>query len=169
MKLINLTFIIFVFLDSCGQRVEQNKLSNISANSTEISNNSEEEYLEPDTKELRKKYISNYSKIEIIDTTFTDDEGERIHVQTKYYCLYDNAIVVPKQYVWEDTTKSFTTHNYSHDILILIDKDTIFNKTITKADFADKLFPELTKYAVLMLPNFKYDKQKKVFAFGYSL
>ena len=71
--------------------------------------------------------------------------------------------------MWEDTTKTFTTHNYSQDIKIVIDKDTIFNKTITKADFEEKLYPELKKYAVLMFPNFSYDKEKNLFQFGYSL
>jgi len=169
MKLINLTFIIIVFLTSCGQRVEKNTSSNTFIDSSTTKLDPEEENEEPDTKQLRKEYISNYSIIEMIDTSFTDTEGKQIHVQTKYYCLFDNAIIIPKQYVWEDTTKTFTTHNYSQDIKIVIDKDTIFNKTIRKADFADKLYPELKKYAVLMFPNFSYDKEKNLFDFGYSL
>lgn len=169
MKLLNLTFIIIVLLTSCGQRVENNTSLNTSIDSSTTTQNMEEENIEPDTKELRKEYVTNYNKIEIIDTSFTDSEGQQIHVQTKYYCLFDNAIIVPKQYVWEDTTKSFTTHNYSQDVKIVIDKDTIFNKTITKADFADKLYPELKKYAVLMFPNFSYDKDKNIFDFGYNI
>ncbi|MXV53364.1 hypothetical protein GS399_20595 [Pedobacter sp. HMF7647] len=169
MKLINLTLIIIIFSTSCGQTVDQNVSSNTLADSSTIKQDAEEENEEPDTRELRKEYISNYSKIEKLDTSFTDKEGKQIHVQTKYYCLFDNAIFVPKQYVWEDTTKTFTTHNYSQDIIIVIDKDTIFNKTITKADFADNLYPELKNYAVLMFPNFSYDKEKNVFDFGYSL
>lgn len=169
MKLINLIFIIIVFLTSCGQTVDQNTSLNTPNESSEISEDSEEQNQEPETKQLRKEYISNYKNIETIDTSFTNSEGNQIHVQTKYYCLFDNAIVVPKRYVWEDTTITFTTHNYSQEIKIVIDNDTIFNKTITKADFSDNLSPELKKYAVLMFPNFSYNKEKKVFEFGYSL
>lgn len=128
-----------------------------------------EEDEEPQIGELRKEYVSNYSKTEKTDISFTDPDGRKIHVLTNYRCLFDNAIVVPKQYVWEDTTKTFTTHNYVQDIQIIIDKDTIFDKTITKADFADKLYPELKKYAVLMYPDFSYDSKKKIFDFGYSI
>ena len=169
MKLINLTFIIIVFLASCGQRAEKTTTINTSIDGSTTIQDPVEENEEPDTKQWRKEYISNYSFIEKMDTSFTDLEGKLIHVQTKYYCLFDNEIIIPKQYVWEDTTKTFTTHNYSQDIKIVIDKDTIFNKTITKADFADKLYPELKKYAVLMFPNFSYDKEKNLFDFGYSL
>jgi hypothetical protein len=169
MKLINLNLIIIVFSTSCGQRVDKYVSSNTLADSSKINQDLKKENEDPDTRELRKEYISNYSKVEKLDTSFTDNWGNQIHVQTRYYCLFDNAIVVPKQYVWEDTTKTFTTHNYSQDIVIVIDKDTIFNKTITKADFADNLYPELKKYAVLMFPNFSYDNEKSAFDFGYSL
>jgi hypothetical protein len=169
MKLINLTFIIIVFLASCGQRAEKTTTINTSIDGSTTIQDPVEENEEPDTKQWRKEYISNYSFIEKMDTSFTDLEGKLIHVQTKYYCLFDNEIIIPKQYVWEDTTKTFTTHNYSQDIKIVIDKDTIFNKTITKADFEEKLYPELKKYAVLMFPNFSYDKEKNLFQFGYSL
>lgn len=158
-----------MLLTSCGQRVENDTSLNTSIVSSTTKQYVEEENEEPNTKELRKEYVSNYNEIENIDTLFKDSEGKQIHVQSKYFCLFDNAIVVPRQYVWEDTTKTFTTHNYYQHIQIVIDKDTIFNKTITKADFANKLSPELKKYAVLMYPNFNYDKEKKVFEFGYSL
>lgn len=169
MKLINQIFIIIVFSISCGQIAEQNTSLNTLNESSKISEDSEEINEEPDTKQLRKEYISNYNKIETIDTSFTSTEGIQIHIQTKYYCLFDNAIVVPKQYVWEDTTQTFTTHNYAQEIKIVIENDTIFNKTITKAYFSDKLFPQLKKYAVLMFPNFSYDNEKRIFDFGYSL
>jgi hypothetical protein len=158
-----------VFLASCGQRAEKTTTINTSIDGSTTIQDPVEENEEPDTKQWRKEYISNYSFIEKMDTSFTDLEGKLIHVQTKYYCLFDNEIIIPKQYVWEDTTKTFTTHNYSQDIKIVIDKDTIFNKTITKADFEEKLYPELKKYAVLMFPNFSYDKEKNLFQFGYSL
>lgn len=169
MKLINLTFIIILFLTSCRHRVQKETSLNTSIDSSTIKQDEEEKSEEPDTKELRKEYIANYSKIETIDTSFTSTEGNEIHINTKYYCLFDNAIIVPKQYVWEDTTKTFKTHNYSQDIKIVIDSDTIFNKTITKAYFEDNLYPELKNYAVLMFPNFSFDKEKNVFVFGYSL
>jgi len=169
MKIINLPFILILFLTSCGQRLEKNTSINTSIDSLKNRQVEEKEYEEPDTKELRKEYVSNYAKIEIIDTSFIDSVGKQIEVQTKYYCLFDSAIFIPKEYVWEDTTKPFITHNYSHDIKIVINKKIIFNKTITKADFDDNLYPELKKYAVLSLPNFSYDQKTTQFNFGYSL
>jgi hypothetical protein len=168
MKLKNQIFIIILFLTSCGQKVEEGISMNTSIKNL-TAKYDEEENEQPDTKDLRKEYISNYNKIELIDTFFKNSEGKLIHIQTKYYCLFDSAIVVPKKYVWEDTTRSFTTHNYSQDIKIIVDKDTIFNNTIKKDDFADKLYPELKKHAVLMFPNFSYDKENNLFEFGFSI
>jgi hypothetical protein len=168
MKTINLVFIFF-FITSCEQRAVKNPLNNTSIDSFTNRQVEEKEYEEPDTKELRREYISNYAKIETMDTSFIDSVGKEIQVQTKYYCLFDSAIFIPKEYVWEDTTKPFITHNYSHDIKIVINKKIIFNKTITKPDFDDNLYPELKKYAVLMLPNFSYDRKRTQFNFAYSL
>ena len=90
MKLINLTFIIIVFLASCGQRAEKTTTINTSIDGSTTIQDPVEENEEPDTKQWRKEYISNYSFIEKMDTSFTDLEGKLIHVQTKYYCLFDN-------------------------------------------------------------------------------
>ena len=169
MKIINLPFVLILFITSCEQRAVKNPSNNISIDSLKNKQVEEEEYEEPDTKELRKEYISNYAKIEIMDTSFIDLVGKEIQVQTKYYCLFDSIIFITKEYVWDDTTKPFITHNYSHDIKIVINKKIIFNKTITKADFDENLYPELKKYAVLMLPNFSYDQKTTQFNFGYSL
>jgi hypothetical protein len=181
MKIINLTFINILFLISCGHRVEKNSsLNSVADSSTDIQRKAEEENYEPDIeakeenydpnfKKLRKEYVANYHKIRNIDTSFTDIDGKQIHIQTKYYCLFDNAVIIPKQYVLEDTTQAFITHNYSQHIKIVVDRDTIFNRTITKTDFADKLSPELKQFAVLMFPTFRYDKEKNIFDFGYSL
>jgi hypothetical protein len=169
MKIINPVFIFFLIMTSCEQRAVKNPSNNTSFDSLTNRQVEEKEYEEPDTKELRKEYISNYAKIEIMDTSYIDSVGKEIQVQTKYYCLFDSAIFIPKEYVWEDTTKPFITHNYSHDIKIVINKKIIFNKTITKADFDDNLYPELKKYAVLKLPNFSYDQKRTQFNFGYSL
>jgi hypothetical protein len=169
MKLINLPFVFILFITSCGQGVENNTAINTSIDSSKNNSNEEEVHEEPDTKKWRKEYVSNYAKVEIMDTSFTDPVGKKIQVQTKYYCLFDSAIFIPKEYVWEDTTRPFVTHNYSHDIKIVIDTKVILSKTITKADFVDNLYPELKNYAILWNPSFEFDKEKYLFVFGYSL
>lgn len=169
MKLINLPFVFILFIISCGQGVDKNTAINTSIDSSKNNSSEEEVHEEPDTKKWRKEYVSNYAKVEIMDTSFTDSVGKKIQVQTKYYCLFDSAIFIPKEYVWEDTTRPFITHNYSHDIKIVIDNKVIFNKTIAKADFVDNLYPDLKNYAILWHPSFKFDKEKYLFVFGYSL
>ena len=164
LNLVILTFLLFV---ACRQNNEKKKTSDlITRDSIEIQ---QDEEIEPDTKELRKEYISEYNNVESLDTTIIENDGKIIHIHTKYYCLFDNAITVPGHYVWEDTTKTFKTHNFAQDIKISIDKDTIFKKTITKKYFESKLTPELKSYAVLMFPNFSFNKEKGIFDFGYSL
>ena len=125
---------------------------------------------EPDLKQQREEYINDYAKTEIIDTTFKDKNGNEIKVVSKYYCLFDSKIVVPKIFVWEDTTKTFTTHNFANDIKIIINKSTVFNKTITKRLFENDIEDESQKkYAVLFSPNFHFDNEREVFIFNYSL
>lgn len=173
----NAVLILFFFglITSCKQQDNQAPIqSNQSDSGTIVAPQANQDLTtdgeEIDLKKLRQEYIANYHKITTLDTSFTDKQGNQIHVQTKYYCLLDSAIHIPGHYVREDTTQGFVTHNYNHDIRIVVNNDTIFNETITKAVFDKELFPELKEYAVLFdNPYFYFDKEKQLFRFSYSI
>lgn len=162
--IINLLLIAFSFHNSLINSINiANPLNYKTIQETEY------EFGECDTKELRDVYILSYNRIDILDTTFKDFDGKIIKVVTRYYCLFDSSLFVPKQYFWEDSTKNFLTHNFAHDIKIIIDKDTIFNKTIYKSYFKDMLNSELQSYAVILYPEFHYDKKEYLFNISYSI
>ena len=156
-----------MFIVACTRNERKDAISTDTIDSTAIYDSL---YGDPDPKDMRKQYVRDYAKSYKLDTTFRDVFGKPVHVLTNYYCLFDSAVTIPGRYVWEDTTKTFTTHNYAHDITIVRDHDTIFKRTITKADFADLVNPEWRSYSVLFdPPNFEYDTAKAVYRFGYSL
>lgn len=165
-QLLYVTALFLAILTSCQQRSGNNAQM---TSTTSDSIHKEELEDESNIGKLRQEYISNYDKVNLMDTSIKDSEGRKIHVYTKYYCSFDNAIIIPQKYVWETSNKSFKTHNFLQDITIVIEQDTLFNKTFTKSDFSDFLYPELKKYAVLMFLNFTYDKQNNLFNFDYSI
>lgn len=79
-------------------------------------------------------------------------------------------MVVPGKYNFDDTTKSFTTHNFAEDLVIISNGDTILKRTITKNDFVNTLPSYLKDYAILFEPKFEgYDSSKDVFDFSFSV
>jgi hypothetical protein len=157
---------LFVFaLASCGQTTT-NKNQNFTKDTAAIT----EEDVVPDIKKLRQDYILSYRKPIEFESFNKGKGGENLKVWGKYYCLFDNAIVVPGKYNFDDTAKSFTTHNFAEDIVITSNEDTILKKTITKKDFLDKLPQYLKDYAVLFEPKFEvYDSVRDVFDFSFSV
>jgi len=118
----------------------------------------------------RKRYVQKYSMVESIDTTFSISGSETVRVQTKYYCLHDNAVLIPGTYVWEDTTAIFQTHNFAHDVKITINGKTLFSRTIKKKDFETISTPKLLKYGVIFSARFQeYHRGYNYFLFTYSL
>lgn len=154
MKLIFSFFCISLFL-SCVQS-KREELSKNELNSADFS-------------ALRKDYVSGYNRAVTFDTVIICNQKERFHLKSSYYCLFDDGINLPGKYVWEDTTKSFTTHNFCHKVQIVLNEDTIFNKTISRNDFLYHLYPALQNYAVLMEPSFSFNQIDQVFEFSYSL
>jgi hypothetical protein len=128
------------------------------------------EEVTPDIKKLRKEYILSYKKPIEFESLNKGKGSEKIKIWGKYYCLFDNALVVPGKYNFDDTTKSFTTHNFAEDIVIISNSDTILKKTIRKKDFANKLPLYLKEYAVMFEPKFEgYDSNNDVFDFSFSV
>jgi hypothetical protein len=119
--------------------------------------------------ELKKELIENYPKVEQVDTTFYDNQNSKIRVLSKYYCLFDNSITIPGRYNWEASSKTFTTHSFRNDIIVIVNNDTTFKKTIDKAFFNDNLYSELKHYAILFSPTFNFDKETSEIEVDYSI
>lgn len=123
----------------------------------------------PGIADIRRDYVNNYKSEKEFDSHDEGKPGEEIRVRIKYYCLFDNSIAIPGRYVWEDSTKDFTTHNYAADITIISNHDTIVRKTITKKDFTD-LPSYLEDYAVIFEPVFTgYNTSTDRFDFHFSI
>ncbi len=126
--------------------------------------------VEPSFDEVKAELLSRYNKVEHVDTTIIV-EKDTLHIQEKYYCLKDNAVIVPKKYLWGgDTTKDFVTHNFVSCIVIIKNKDTIINKTFRKSDFDNVVNPEERKYAIIFTASFAgYKKLYDSIVFCYSI
>ncbi|TBT96539.1 hypothetical protein CWI39_3672p0010 [Hamiltosporidium magnivora] len=169
---ITLLIIISVFIE-CNKKKESlseyHKLTPSDSLNIKNENIEPEEFEGDDTRKIREEYISNYNKIENIDSTLVDNDGNKIHFISKYYCLFDKSLIIPKMYVWEDSSSDFITHNYANDITITINEDTIFKKTILKEDFKKILDKSLRNYAVIMSPSFEYNKNNIKISYSISI
>jgi hypothetical protein len=120
---------------------------------------------------LKKEYMQNYSKTIKFDTIIVDKSQNNIKISTKYYCLFDNRVTIPKKYAWEDVIegKDFITHNYCQDVKVTMNDKVIFDKVITKEFFKDKIYTELKQYGVLLYPSFNYDTKNEISNLSYSI
>jgi len=163
-KLILFSSVVFI-LASCGQETTS-KNQNLNKDSSTVT----DEKVTPDIKKLRQEYILSYNKPKEFESLSKGKGDEKIKVWGKYYCLFDSDILVPGKYNLDDTTKSFRTHNFAEDIVIIINGDTIIKRTITKKDFVAKLPQYLKDYAVIFEPKFEgYDNDADVFDFDFSV
>lgn len=129
-----------------------------------------DEEVTPDIQQLRQAYILSYNKPVEFESLSKGKDSEQVKLYGKYYCLFDSAIIVPSKYNFDDTTKTFTTHNFAEDIVIIINGDTILEKTITKKDFLNKLPQDLKDHAVMFEPTFEgYDSRNDAFNFTFSI
>jgi len=168
--------ICLIFLASCNGNSHQAAKSNLKSDSTDgqkmadsnIQPDSDE--MGPSFDEVKNELLSRYDKVERIDTTIVIDD-DSLHIHEKYYCLKDNAVIVPKKYLWGgDKTKDFITHNFVSDITVIKNKDTVINKIFTVKDFNSAIFPEERQYAILFNRSFHgYDKLHNGLVFGYSI
>ncbi len=127
-----------------------------------------EEEVTPNITKLRQEYIEAYNKPKFFDSSFKGVGGEQLKVLCRYFCLFDSAIIIPKRYTYEDTTKSFITHSFAYEITILSNSDTILKRTVTKQDFAHLLPDYLRDYSVIFEPRFERNNSKRD-AFDFSV
>jgi len=151
-------------LFSCGQNTAHVK-STVPADTTQQAEGGD-----IDLKKMREEYVLSYNKPVVFESQHKGKRGEKIKVIGRYYCLFDSNITVPGKYNLDDTTKSFTTHNFAEDVTIVIDGDTSIRKTITKQLFTRTLPQYLKEYAVLHEPEFEgYDSKRGTFDFNFSI
>jgi hypothetical protein len=126
-------FIVTIFFSSCGQVSKNNKDNAVDT----IAKKNDE--VVPDLKNLRKDYVLTYNKPVDFTCDISDKKFGKMTVLGKYYCLFDNGIVVPSKYNLDDTSKVFTTHNFAENVVVISNGDTLIKKTITKSAFLKRL------------------------------
>ncbi len=118
----------------------------------------------------RKEYISGYDDEIIIRDTLLF-QGDEYQVFLKNYCEFDSALIIPKEYIWEKTSfTSFTSHNFSAEIIIYKNSEEFLKRTLTKETFKELLPENIYNYGRLFAPNFRgFEEQDEQFKFGFSI
>lgn len=127
-------------------------------------------FVPPDAGDLRKELVNSYSNIKSIDTSF-NVSGNSIKINLEYYCLFDSSLIIPKEYIWEESSMDkFVSHNFASNILILKDQDTLYHNTVAKETFNSLLTEELRNYGALRSPSFRrYDEETNNIVFHFSI
>ena len=111
------------------------------------------------------EYESGYKSTVELDTLI-DIDGKKYRIKLKHYCLFDNALKIPKTY----NGSEFQTHNYAIDLNISVDGKSLIEKKIVKEDFKDAVNKELQNFGVILYPNFEgFKADEKAFVFEFSL
>lgn len=108
--------------------------------------------------DFRQEFVSLYLKPIHIDTFFMDG-GVNYKVVFRHFSTMDSGLVIPAKYNF-DTNSDFVTHNFVSDLIVLKEKDTVFNKRVTKSIFRpilDTIDMPLEKYATLLYPTLSID------------
>ena len=92
-------------------------------------------------------------------------------ITTRNYCLFDSALVIPEEYVWEGTHEEFfISHNYETEVQIALEDSLIYSGIIRKADFKHLMYENFYTYGRLFAPNFRgLDSLTEQFNFGMSI
>lgn len=124
----------------------------------------------PSFKEVLSDLIASCNQVKYIDKAIING-GDTLRLKETYYCLHDSSLSVPKKYLWGgDTTKNFVTNNFASKLIVIHNRDTVFNKIFYKADFNQVISGQLKKYAILFNPDYLgYSKEKQEFAIGFSI
>jgi len=124
----------------------------------------------PSSKGERRRLSKSYDEIRIVDTTLINGK-DSLHLHMKYYCLKDKSLLIPKTFVFdENNPQDFITHDFASDILLLQNRDTVFNKTIRKSDFKFIIDDQLRKYGTLRMPYLSAsNKDKSQIVLNYSI
>lgn len=120
--------------------------------------------------EVKRDLLKSYNQIKKTDTTIVDN-GDTLNVHFKYYCLHDSLAIVPAHYMWGDAPKKdFIANNFASKIIVIKNRDTIFNRIIYKKEFNPVIFDALKKYAIMFDAVFReYEKARGTLLFAYTI
>lgn len=120
--------------------------------------------------DFREEYISLYQKPVLIDSSFVDN-GKKYRIVFHHFSTMDSGLVVPAKYNF-DTNKDFVTHNFVSDLTLLLGKDTVFQKQISKTMFSNllnTLETPLNKFATLLYPTLDINKDSIKINYSISI
>ena len=157
MKIISVFIIVLLFSCSDEKRPVAQVLKELDRNT----------YTEEDTTDYRREFTSLYLDTLRVDTTF-EREGQLYKGVFKHFCTQDNSLVIPAKYNW-DIKKDFVTHNFLSNIYLLRGADTIFSKSISKADFLNLLDPALKDYGTLLYPHLVINEDSLKISYSISI
>jgi len=138
--------------------------------STQLEPLTEEEeayYAEPNFAAIREELINSYS-----DTVISDQVVGlgATHIRIKYMCSFDSAIIIPKNYIWEENgPDSFVTHNFKAEVTILNPRDTVVIN-LNKEAFEEMLPDNIRSFGTMVsIPSFiQYDQKGRFFELHFS-
>jgi hypothetical protein len=101
---------------------------------------------------LLKKLLAGYKDTFNVDTTEILANGDTETLRIRHYCVYDNKISVPREYLDVYGLTAFQTHNFVSDVEFKINSRIIFKGTISKAIFNKSISDRLAKSGTLSVP-----------------
>lgn len=118
----------------------------------------------------KEKLINSYERISKIDTILNVDGKNKMYLHIKYYCLFDNKLIIPQRYIStnNDSSTTFLTHNFMSTIVLCYNQDTIVNQNIDKNTFKKYLSSLLQQYGSLRMP-YLYKITKDGITLNYSV
>jgi hypothetical protein len=118
---------------------------------------------------LMKKLLASYKDTFKVDTTEILANGDTATLRIRHYCVYDNQISVPKEYLDVYGLTAFQTHNFVSDVEFKLNSKTIFKRTITKAIFSKSMNCRLLKSGTLSLPYASIDSGGFTIEYGIGV
>ncbi|MGE6218448.1 hypothetical protein ACQKCH_01380 [Nubsella zeaxanthinifaciens] len=118
--------------------------------------------LTPTYEEEKKKLLSQYNKIIEKDTLLTIEDAT-FRLSTKYYCLKDNELVIPKKFAFgSQQPEDFVTHNFAAKVILSKGQDTLLNTIVKKPMFAELLDDKLNRFGRLGSPRITLDEKNQI-------
>lgn len=135
-----------------------------------LGNRPDSEQEGPTAAEVLKETLEGYTKIEKTDNVIVDGT-DSLKIHMSYYCLHDSTLIVPAKYDWRETPKKdFITNNFAAKIVVIKNRDTVFNHVILKSWFNKIIDKNWKPYVTIVSADFyKYDKTSKHLVFDFSV
>lgn len=153
---------MFCFFLACNSSPEEERGD--TSRDTVLTAAAPEEKAELD--QIVEQYVRGYKDTVRLDTIIFHD-NKKYAISFMHYCLYDNGVTVPEKYVAVYGMKEFKTHNFQSKLTIRSDDRLLADETIDKETFSKSVTVDLHRPAVLLYPNFSFEKD--LFSVSYSL